>query len=303
MEHRDFDELINMAGTPEGLSASVNYLTEKLSFLKPKENVLICFTRNAPEEIGSLFEKAIAACGAVPVFWEKDYRWKTLLRQAFSNRVTTVIGPPLVVLGLGKIARYKNTPLSVRNVITAGYPCTDWMIEGINRCFDCNTSGCFTPGSQLVCGFSCDKSDGVHLRDDVYGIEIVDGEGNLCADGQLGDMVVFAKENPSVRYPLGEQARLEKTPCACGCASPRLLDMQTGKISDLQLDSLTQKLISWTSVLDCRLRKGTYGLELELVVFPGEKLPKLPAAAKRVVRPWDPEKDEPFYYRPGIENS
>lgn len=303
MDHPAYVKLMNMANSPEALSTSVDYLADNLSFLKPKESVLICFTRNQPYEIGSLFEQAVLKCGCVPVFWEKDYRWKTLLRQAFSNRVTTVIGPPLVVLGLGKIARYKETPLNVRNVVTAGYPCLDWMIEGIIKCYDCGTSGCFTPGGRIVSGFSCAKSKGVHLRDDIYGIEIVDNQGNPCAEGDLGDMVVFSKTDPSVRYPLGEQARLDTSPCACGCKSPRLVDMQTGKISDLQLDSITQELISWTSVLDCRLRKGSYGLELELVVFPGEKLPKLPAAAKQVVRAWNPEKDEPFYYVPGIEKT
>lgn len=294
---------MNLASTPEGLSASVEYLAEKLSFLKPKEYVLICFTRNQPCEFGALAEKAVIQCGGIPVFWEKDYRWKTLLRQAFSNRVTTVIGPPLVVLGLGKLARYKETPLNVRNVVTAGYPCMDWMIEGIMKCFDCTTSGCFAPGSRIVCGYSCDHIRGIHLREDVYGVEIVDNEGKPCADGELGDMVVYPKSDPSIRYPLGEQARLDRTPCACGNKAPKLIDMRTGKISDLQVDAMVQELISWTSVLDCRLRKGTYGLELELIVFPGEKLPKLPTVAKQVVRPWDPEKDEPFYYVPGIENT
>lgn len=303
MEHPAYVNLLNMANTEEALSASVAYLAEHLRFLKPKETVLICFTRNQPCEIGSLFEKAVLACGAVPVFWEKDYRWKTLLRQAFSNRVTTVIGPPLVVLGLGKIARYKETPLNVRNVITAGYPCLDWMIEGIIKCFDCNTAGCFTPGSRLVAGFSCGKIRGIHIRDDIFGVDIVDSQGNPCPEGELGDMVLYAKADPSIRYPMGEQARLDTKPCTCGSRVPRLMDMQTGKISDLQLDSMTQELISWTSVLDCKLRKGSYGLELELVVFPGEKLPKLPTAAKQVVRAWDPEKDEPFYYVPGIENT
>lgn len=303
MDHPAYVKLMNMASTPEALSASVDYLAENLSFLKPKESVLICFTRNQPCEIGSLFEKAVLKCGGVPVFWEKDYRWKTLLRQAFSNRVTTVIGPPLVVLGLGKLARYKETPLSVRNVVTAGYPCLDWMIAGIVKCFDCVANGFFTPGSRIVAGSSCDKSQGVHLRDDIYGIEIVNSEGKPCAEGELGDMVLYAKADPSVRYPIGEQARLDTAPCPCGCKSPRLIDIQAGQIYDLQLNSLTQELISWTSILDCRLRKGQYGLELELVVFPGEKLPKLPTAAKQVVRAWDPEKDEPFYYVPGMEKT
>ena len=63
---------------------------------------------------------------------------------------------------------------------------------------------------------------------------------------------------------------------------------------------LGQQLQSWTSILDCRLNKGEYGLEIEIVTFPGEKLPKLPSAAKLVVRPWDSDTDEPFWYVPTL---
>ena len=60
------------------------------------------------------------------------------------------------------------------------------------------------------------------------------------------------------------------------------------------LDALAQHLMSWTSILDCRLEKGQYGLEMEIVSFPGRQLPKLPSCAKLVVRPLNPEKDVPF---------
>ena len=60
-------------------------------------------------------------------------------------------------------------------------------------------------------------------------------------------------------------------------------------------------LHSWTSILDCRLTRGEYGLEIEIVAFPGEKLPKLPSAAKLVIQPWNPEVDEPFLYAPTLK--
>ena len=270
--------------------------SQSFRFIKPNDTVLICFTRERPNEIGSLFEQAVLRCGGVPIFWEKDFRWKTLLRQAFSNRVTTVIGPPMVVLGLSKIARFNATPLYVRNVVTAGYPCLKWMVEGIARGFDCNAYGCFTPGGQLVSGFTCSKTPGIHLRDDVYGIDIVNQD-----EAGLGDMVLFTKENPELRYPVGEKAKLVYH--SCDISDKHLVDTQPGEASDLELDAITQSLINWTSVLDCRVRRSTYGVELELVVFPGEKLPKLPSAARQIVRPWDPDKDEPFYYTPGIEKN
>ena len=296
MEHPAYQKMVEMASTPEAMEATIAYLAKSFRFIKPNDTVLICFTRERPNEIGSLFEQAVLRCGGVPIFWEKDFRWKTLLRQAFSNRVTTVIGPPMVVLGLSKIARFNATPLYVRNVVTAGYPCLKWMVEGIARGFDCNAYGCFTPGGQLVSGFTCSKTPGIHLRDDVYGIDIVNQD-----EAGLGDMVLFTKENPELRYPVGEKAKLVYH--SCDVSDQHLVDTQPGEASDLELDAITQSLINWTSVLDCRVRRSNYGVELELVVFPGEKLPKLPSAARQIVRPWDPDKDEPFYYTPGIEKN
>ena len=100
---------------------------------------------------------------------------------------------------------------------------------------------------------------------------------------------------------MGEKARQVNHPCEV--SNQHLVDVRAIAASDQELDPITQNLINWTSILDCRVRRGDYGVELELVVFPGEKLPKLPFAARQVVRPWDPEKDEPFYYTPGIEKT
>ena len=304
MEHPALLKMTELAQIPEKLDSTVSYLGEKLSFLKKNEKVLICFAKDKPGCIGDLMEQAVLRCGAEPVVVSRDWRWKSILRLAFSNRVSTIIAPPLIVLGLTKLAKYKGTPLYIRNAVTAGYPCAEWMINGFEVGLDCRTWGCFGARTGVVVsGFSCGQSLGVHLRDDVYGVDIVDENGSSLPDGEIGEMVLYPLEAPEYRYPMGERARIERKPCSCGCASPRLMEIQTGKISDPALVDLSARLMSWTSVLDCRLKKGSYGLEMEIVTFPGEKMPKFPSAAKMVVRPWDPEKDEPFFYVPGIENT
>ncbi len=60
------------------------------------------------------------------------------------------------------------------------------------------------------------------------------------------------------------------------------------------LCSLEERLLSWTSVLDCRLHKGPFGLEMEIITFEGEKIPKIPSCAKLVMRFWSPEGDIPM---------
>ena len=92
---------------------------------------------------------------------------------------------------------------------------------------------------------------------------------------------------------MGDTGRIDPSPCSCGCTSPKIIDMDVMK-DNPELSELGESLLHWSSILDCRIEKTEYGLELELVVFRGEKLPKLPTAAKRIVRAFNPEQDEPF---------
>lgn len=293
-------KMMSMSKEVKAQEKTVEYLAQKIrGFVKRGDKVMICFPDQNPGSLSDLFARAVTSCGGVPVLWGPDLRWKTLMQQAFYSHASTVIGQPLVILGLSKLKKYNGIPLYIRNVVTADYPCLDWVIDGIQRGLDCVSWGSFgVSTSSVVAGFSCADSLGVHLRSDVYGVDIVDEDGNSLPDGSIGEMVLYPKDAPDLRYPMGESARIERAPCSCGCTSPRLMDLFPGKNEDLELVNLGQYLHSWTSVLDCNLIRGPYGLEIELVVFPGEKLPKLPSAARQVIRSWDPKHDEPFFYKP-----
>lgn len=284
-----------LASQPETVERSIAYVESHMrTFLKKGEKVLICFP-NDKGTIGDIMEQAVLRCDCFPMLWGEDRRWKTLLRKAFSTKCNAIIGPPLMILGLTKIARAMGTPLFIRNVVLAGYPCMDWMIDGIQHGLDCKIWGCYDPGiGAMVGGFSCGKSRGVHLRSDEYSVELVDHTGRGVPEGTLGEVVMYPKSDPSIRFHTGDEARLTRQVCQCGCTEPRLLDIDACKGVDESLSHLGEELHKWTSILDCRLAKAGYGLELEMVVFPGEKLPKLPSCAKLLVRPWNPDVDEPF---------
>ena len=161
-----YDTLMEMALRPQAQEETVSYLAEQLSkFIKRRDPVLICFPHQQIGDLGHLMERAVLLCEAVPVVWGADHRWKTLLRLAFSSRARAIISTPLIALGLSKLQWFYGTPLFIRNVVTAGYPCEDWMIEGLRRGFDCVPRGCFCIGTTgVVAGFSCDHVRGVHLR-------------------------------------------------------------------------------------------------------------------------------------------
>lgn len=304
MEHPAFLKIAELAREPDALKTTVSYLADHMGFLMEGERVLICFPKHKPGSIGALFEQAVRHLGAVPVFWEGDLRWKALLRLAFSIRARTVIGPPLITLGLTKLARANGTPLHIHNVVSAGYPCKEWMVSGIMKGLDCKMWGFYSLStSPVVLGATCPQRSKFHIRDTEYAVEILDAKGKPLPVGETGEIVIYQKQHPEVRLTTGEYGRLENAQCACGCAGPQLSDVHLEKDADQDLLNLGIELLSWSSILDCRLEKGPYGLEMELVTFPGEKLPKLPSCAKQIIRPWDPEKDFPFRQIPGVMKS
>ncbi len=305
MDRSAYWKIAELAMEPQAQEATIEYLTEHLRhFFRKQERVMICFLEHKDGNLSWLMEQAVLRCGAEPVIWGPERTWKNLLQQAFYNRTTAIVGPPLILLGLSKLKRQSGTPLYIRRCITAAYPCLDWMIDGIVRGFDCELGGCITMGeSGIVAGFACGHSWGVHLREEVYGIDIVDEDGNLLPEGSIGEMVLYPKAAPHLRYPTGENARLVMDPCECGSGAPRILEITPGHSEDSNLEEFRQHLHSWTSVLDCRVERGENGLEMEIVCFAGEKLPKLPPAAMRIVRPWNPKYDEPFWYAPTLKNA
>lgn len=300
MDREKYQKLVQLCTEPAFREATIDYLAEHLGkFLKPREHVMLAFREHNETNISGLLEQAVLRIDAIPVIWGPDHRWNTLLRQTFESRAIAVIGSPLILLGLMKLKKQFNTPLPIRRVVAVGYPCLDWAIDGIVQGLDCELGGCFSLNeSGVVAGFACGHSWGVHVREDYFEAQVVDEQGSVLPPGELGEVVLIPKWEPSVRVPLGDIGRMEDEKCECGSKSNRLLDLQLGENVDPDLYRLSQELLKWTSILDCRLAKCESGLELEIVCFPGEKLPKLPNAAKLLVRPYSPKTDEPLWFFP-----
>ena len=298
MTQANFRKIVMLAEAPDAAEASVVYLREKMSsFLKQNERVLILFRK---EERAScrILEQAIEACGAIAIWLGEDCRWMTMLKTAFKERSSCLVGSPLTILGLSKLSKQMQIPLYVKNVMMSGYPTTAWMVEGVRKNLDCMAWGCFDPGDGAVIGgFTCKQLDGAHVRSDVYTVEIEDEDGNLQPEGKSDRVVVYPNSDPALRFAVGDRGRLDTSACSCGNPEPKLVDMDVIKAGNEDLSVLGESLHCWSSILDCRLEKTECGMELELVVFPGEKLPKLPTVAKQIIRPFDPEKDVPFEHR------
>ena len=289
-----YQRLSALASEPEALEKAVEYLTTNLRcFLKERDKVLILLP-DQPATAGRLIKEAVLRCGAVPHFLVDDHRWITMLKTAFMTRCDCSIGQPLTLLGLAKVAKHMGTPLFARNVLIGGYPSKEWMIKGIEHGLDCRVWGCYDPGlSAMIAGFNC-TAGYLHLRHHRYHASIQDEKGTELPEGEIGRVVLSPTCDYDLRFDTGDMGRIEYAPCPCGNPAPRLMELTTSNGIHRDLSDLWESLHYWGSILDCKISNCGYGLELEVIVFPGEKLPKFPSCAKLVVRAWNPEKDEPF---------
>ena len=288
-----YRQLKQRISQPEQVEASVVFLTEKISvFLKKRERVLICLP-DTYGETGWLIARAVERCEGIPIFLGEDRRWMTLIRTAFSSRCSTIVAPPLILLGLSKLAKAMGVPLFIRNAILAGYPCKGWMREGMQSGLDCRTYGCFDPMG-LIAGFINHGDRTLYLRKELFDGCTLDEAGNVLPDGSFGEIALSWAKEPDLRLPITYFGRVTHRRDAEGSDSIAVTEVTHGRQVEPDIAQLSGHLHRWTSILDCRVNRGDYGLELEIVTFPGEKLPKLPSCAKQVVRPWDPETEIPF---------
>lgn len=296
MDRLALNKLLELETTPAALENSRVYLREHLcAFLQANENVLICFPDRGEGSVGRLMAQVVRDCGGEPVFWGPDFRWKTLLRQAFESHALTVFGPPLVVFGLMKMAKITATPLNIHNALIGGYPFASWVIEGIKRGLDCRIWGCYLiDDAPVIAGVTCDKEAGIHIRNDLFEARITAPNGDRMADAQRGYLTLHYRPQEEIVFDSEETAKIWHQPCSCGCDDPRIVDTIYVGGNDAGKLLLEERFLDWSSVLDYRVTKGPQGDHLELVVFPGRILPRIRSDVSISVRCWDPDTDEPF---------
>lgn len=292
----NYEKILELETTPEAIEATVQYLARLMKpFLQTLEPVLICYPDDGPASLGGVFKEAVIRCEATPVFWGPDYRWMELLRIAFDTHANTVVGHPQVVLGLMKLAKFTKTPLYIYDMIVCGDPFPRWMVDGLKAGFDCNVWGCYAVHSgPVVGGFSCSQEAGIHVREDVFTPRL---ESDPSLDGSMNHWkrVYFeSAKDPAVLYDPEQIGLIYYQPCSCGCDEPRVVETKYIRPDILAKEKLDELLLTWSSILDYRVEYGESGIALELVVFPGEPLPKLPSFAKLNIRNWNSKEDVPF---------
>ena len=81
----------------------------------------------------------------------------------------------------------------------------------------------------------CSEQNGIHVWGDLCLVEILDDDGEPCADGEKGNMVLTMLQKeafPLIRYKIGDISSIEWEKCACGRTHPRLQRL-SGRSDDM----------------------------------------------------------------------
>lgn len=158
--------------------------------------------------------------------------------------VTAVEGAPSYLLHVGRKAESSGRSLadaSVRLLSLGGESAAPrvrdelqrlWGAERVSQIY-ANSDVSWIAGECAVSSAS-GGSDGMHILEDVVRVEVLDADGVQCEDGIYGELVLTSWLRPStprIRFRTGDRAAIDRSPCACGLTSARLLPL-AGRTDD-----------------------------------------------------------------------
>lgn len=156
--------------------------------------------------------------------------------------VTGLVATPSYALYLSEAMKEAGFPRSdykLRIGILGSEPCTPEMRSEIERnmgIYISDNYGMTELGGPGVAG-DCPQREGMHFAEDHFLPEIIDKEGNVLNEGNVGELVVttLSKEGmPVLRYRTKDITKLDYSPCACGRTHVRM-SKTMGRTDDMMI--------------------------------------------------------------------
>jgi len=142
-------------------------------------------------------------------------------------KTTILMATPSLALKMAnrlKCSRVDLSDLNLRFLITTGEAVPSGMRRELEEKWNTTLSATYA-SSEVVVGVECNQHDGYHFLADDLVIEAVDEDGNLCGEGETGEIVVTPLINealPLIRYRLGDLVKISWEKCPCGLEYPRV---------------------------------------------------------------------------------
>lgn len=190
----------------------------------------------------------------------RDFALQSKLLAAYP--VTAIIGVPSNILRLYEYCRTNKQDISLKGVsrlILIGEAIRDRNFE-LNqlgkRLADCFPAAALfsTYANTETCSSFCECSagSGGHLNPDLAYAEIVDDEGRVLEDGQIGHLVIttFGLEGmPLLRYDTGDITFLKHGKCDCGRSSVRVGPILGRREGIIKINGITLQLAALGEIL------------------------------------------------------
>ena len=212
------------------------------TFVGPGDRVLILLPGSLPGSVGDLLREGLARMDVTGIPHGPVSDVAQTLRVMADERVTALVGIPVQVLGLAKLAlddpgrapsalhsvllSTDHLPLAVARVIEQAWGCTVYDHYG-------------TTEMGLGGGVDCGALAGYHLREADMLFEIVDPlTGRPVPDGENGEVVfttLTRRAMPLIRYRTGDVARFIPEPCPCGTVLKRMAHIEHRLVDALTL--------------------------------------------------------------------
>jgi len=201
--------------------------------LSSKDIVLLTCTMDRCFVAGLAYFSGVRALGAAAVrngLGSLESHAEILRR----TNATAIIGVPTF---LRKLAGFligqgiDPAALPVRRLICIAEPLRDAgmtplkVASDLEQLWNANVYSTYASSETITTFCECEAQQGGHLLEDLAVVEIVDDDGVLLPDGEVGEVVVTPLQiegAPLIRFRTGDLSFLMNEPCVCGRTTPRL---------------------------------------------------------------------------------
>lgn len=145
------------------------------------------------------------------------------------NQIQLLVTTPSNLRNLARTCLRDDLALpDLRSITTMGEPITDHTRMTVDKAFELSIQDAYVAQEVGVIALQCPHQDGgtisYHIMAEGVYVEILNGDDEPCAPGEIGKVVVTPLHNfamPLLRYDLGDYAEVGE-PCACGRGLPTL---------------------------------------------------------------------------------
>ncbi|MDR0508888.1 MAG: phenylacetate--CoA ligase [Candidatus Methanoplasma sp.] len=154
--------------------------------------------------------------------------------------VTAFAGTPSYLFHIAEVCEEKGIDIQrdtkLRLAISGGEPWSESMRTKIQDRTGIRMHNCYGASEFYGPSFlECEKQCGLHTWADICYIEILDKNGDQCAEGERGEIVITMLQKeafPLIRYKIMDISSLTWEKCECGRTHPRLMRL-SGRTDDM----------------------------------------------------------------------